>query len=385
MRIQTREFAREYDLFGCIQCGKCTGGCPMTLKTELNIRRIIYQTLVAGGSLDLSGFEVLWDCTTCNTCTMRCPKEVNPMEIIIGMRGVLVESGRIPSTVKTALQSVFTQGNPLTFARSDRAAWVGDLPVKRIADLAGEADFLYFVGCTPSYDPRLRPTTRTLAQVFDRAGLRFGILGEEEQCCGSEVRRLGEAGLFEMLTEDNMMQFEELGIHRLVTVSPHCYNAFKNDYPQNGWNLEVQHYTQLVADLIESGKLTFSGELRQADGSPVLVTYHDPCYLGKHNGVFDAPRTILRSIPGLKLVEMDRSREKSLCCEGGGGRMWLEGTNREEKLARRRVQEAVETGAQILATACPFCVLTLEEAVKLTGLEERIQVKEIMELVAEVL
>jgi len=379
MRIQVREFAHDNDLYGCIQCGKCTGGCPMTLKTELNIRRLIYQTLVAGRSFDLSPLEVLWDCTTCNTCTSRCPKELDPMEIIVAMRGVLVEGGRVPSTVKVALQSVFNQGNPLTFARSDRAAWVGDLPVPNIADLGEKADFLYFVGCTPSYDPRIHPTTTALVKLFERAGLRFGILGEEEQCCGSEVRRLGESGLFEMLTEDNMELFEQMGVQRLVTVSPHCFNVFKHDYPTNGWKLEAQHYTQLLANLLESGELAFSGELDR------VVTYHDPCYLGKHNGIFDPPRTILQAIPGVKLVEMDRSRERSLCCEGGGGRMWLEGTNREEKLAGRRVQEAVETGAQILATACPFCVLTLEEAVKLAGLEEKIQVKEIMELVEEVL
>jgi len=379
MQIQVREIAREFDLYGCIQCGKCTGGCPMTLKTELNIRRLIYRTLVAGRSFDLSDVEVLWDCTTCNTCTARCPKDVNPMEFIVGMRSALVEGGRVPATVKVALQSVFTQGNPLTFARTDRAAWVGDLEISDIADLGEEADFLYYVGCTPSYDPRIHPTTIALVSAFDRAGLSFGILGEEEQCCGSEVRRLGEAGLFEMLTEDNLELFEELGVHRLVTVSPHCYNVFKNDYPQNGWHLEVQHYTQLLAGLLASGRLSFSGELNK------VVTYHDPCYLGKHNGIFEAPRTILQSIPGVDLVEMDRSRERSLCCEGGGGRMWLEGTNREEKLAGYRVQEAVETGAQILATACPFCVLTLDEAVKLAGLEEKIQVKEIMELVAEVL
>jgi Fe-S oxidoreductase len=379
MKIQAREFAREYDLYGCIQCGKCTGGCPMTLKTQLNIRRLIYETLVAGRRFDLSDIEVLWDCTTCNTCTARCPKEVNPMEIIVGMRSALVEGGRVPSTVKTALESVFRQGNPLTFARADRAAWVGDRQIQNIADLGEEADFLYFVGCTPSYDPRIHPTTTALVSAFDRAGLSFGILGEEEQCCGSEVRRLGEAGLFEMLTEDNLELFQELGVQRLVTVSPHCYNVFAHDYPRNGWNLEVQHYSELLADLLHEGKLSFSGRL------DALVTYHDPCYLGKHNGIYDPPRTILKSIPGLELVEMDRSRERSLCCEGGGGRMWLEGTNREEKLAGRRVQEAVETGAQILATACPFCVLTLEEAAKLAGLEDRIQVKEIMELVAEVL
>ena len=379
MHIQARQFAREYDLYGCIQCGKCTGGCPMALKTDLNIRRLIYQTLVAGRSFDLAGIEVLWDCTTCNTCTARCPKEVNPMEIIVGMRSALVEGGRVPPTAKVALQSVFTQGNPLTFARSDRGAWVGDLQVPNITDVGEEADFLYYVGCTPSYDPRIHPTTKALVTTFEAAGLSFGILGEEEQCCGSEVRRLGEGGLFEMLTEDNLEVFQELGVHRLVTVSPHCYNVFKNDYPANGWDLEVFHYTQILADLLERDKLAFTSRL------DMQITYHDPCYLGKHNGVYEAPRTILQSIPGVQLVEMDRSRERSLCCEGGGGRMWLEGTNREEKLAGRRVLEAAETGAQILATACPFCVLTLEEAVKLAGLEDRIQVKEIMELVAEVL
>jgi Fe-S oxidoreductase len=379
MQLQVREFARQYDLFGCIQCGKCTGGCPMTLKTQLNIRRLIYQTLVAGRTFDISDIEVLWDCTTCNTCSARCPKDVNPMEVIIAMRSALVEGGRVPATVKTALESVFRQGNPLNFARSDRAAWVGDLPVKSIAELGEEADFLYFVGCTPSYDPRIHPTTRALVDVFNRAGLKFGILGEEEQCCGSEVRRLGEGGLFEMLTEDNLALFQELGVHRLVTVSPHCFNVFKNDYPQDGWQVTAQHYTEVVAELIRSGKLSFSGRV------DAVVTYHDPCYLGKHNQVFDPPRDILRSIPGVQLIEMERSRERSLCCEGGGGRMWLEGTNREVKLAGHRVREAAETGAEILATACPFCVLTLEEAVKLAGLEEKIQVKEVMELVTAAL
>lgn len=379
MQLQVREFAREHDLFGCIQCGKCTGGCPMTLKTQLNIRRLIYQTLVAGRTFDISDIEVLWDCTTCSTCSARCPKDVNPMEVIIGMRSALVEGGRVPATVKTALESVFRQGNPLTFARAERAAWVGDLDVKSMADLGEEADFLYFVGCTPSYDPRIQPTTRALVDVFNRAGLKFGILGEEEQCCGSEVRRLGEGGLFEMLTEDNLALFQELGVHRLVTVSPHCFNVFKNDYPQDGWQITAQHYTEVVAELIQSGKLTFTGRV------DAVVTYHDPCYLGKHNQVFDPPRDILRSIPGIQLIEMERSRERSLCCEGGGGRMWLEGTNREVKLAGHRVREAVETGAQILATACPFCVLTLEEAVKLAGLEEKIQVKEVMELVTAAL
>ncbi len=376
MRIESRQFARQHSLFACIQCGKCTGGCPVSLKTALNIRDLIYQVLVTGNGFEVDGIEVLWDCTTCSTCTVRCPKEVDPMEVVIGLRSAVVEGGRIPNTVKVALQSVFTQGNPLTFPREDRAAWVGDLPVRFLADEPG-AEYLYFVGCTPSYDPRVQKVTQALVRTFNQAGVEFGILGQEESCCGSEVRRLGEAGLFEMLVEENMELWQGYGVKKIVTTSPHCYNTLKKDYPSDG--LELMHYTQLVARLLEEGRLTFKGELNKT------VTFHDPCYLGKHNQIFDAPRAILQHIPGLKLVEMDRSREKSLCCEGGGGRMWLEGTNIEVRLAHQRVEEAVDTGAEILATACPFCVLTLDDAAKMRGLEERLQVVDIMDLVAQVM
>jgi Fe-S oxidoreductase len=301
------------------------------------------------------------------------------MEMLIGLRSAVVEGGRIPNTVKTALQSVFTQGNPLTFSREDRAAWVGDLPVRLWADNPN-AEYLYFVGCTPSYDPRIQKVTRALTQVFDRAGVDFAILGQEESCCGSEVRRLGEWGLFEMLVEENLELWQEYGIQKVVTTSPHCYNTLKGDYADYVTDdFEPLHYTELVARLIQDQRLTFEGSLEKT------VTYHDPCYLGKHNNIFDAPRLILQNIPGLQFVEMDRNRERSLCCEGGGGRMWLEGTNIEERLAHERVQEAIDIGAEILTTACPFCVLTLEDAVKIRGLEEQLQVVDVMELVSQVL
>jgi len=376
MQIKARQFAREHSLFSCIQCGKCTGGCPVNLKTELNIRELMYRVLVAGKKFEVDDIEVLWDCTTCNTCTDRCPKEVNPMEVVIGLRSAVVEGGRaVPGTAKVALQSVFNQGNPLTFSSEDRAQWVGDLEVRLLSDEPG-AEYLYYVGCTPCYDPRIQPISRALVRMFGQAGVDYGILGTEESCCGSEVRRLGEEGLFEMLVEDNMEIWEERGVKKLVTTSPHCFNVFIKDYPQNGF--EALHYTQLVAQLLDEERLTFTGELAKT------VTYHDPCYLGKHNQIFDAPRSILQRIPGLKFVEMDRSREKSLCCEGGGGRMWLEGTNIEERLAHQRIDEALGVGAEILATACPFCVLTLEDAVKIRGLEDKIQVADIMELLTQV-
>lgn len=341
----------------------------MARKTVLNIRSMIYHMLVEP-ELDVNAHQELWDCTCCFTCVERCPKDVRPAELIIGLRGQLVESGRIPETVGAALMGVFRQGNPTGIAREDRAAWANGTKIKAAQE---GCEVLYFVGCSPAYDPRVQSSTRALAKALAVAGLDFGTLGTEESCCGNEVRRMGEEGLFEMLVEENGELFRSTGASRLVTTSPHCFNTFKNEYGLDG--IEVLHYTQLIAELIEQGRLDFSNKVEKT------VTYHDPCFLGKQNHIFDEPRAILKAIPGVELVEMDRNRERSLCCEGGGGRMWAEGTNLEERLAFQRVHEAAETGAEILAVACPFCLLTLEDAVKVQELDEQLQVMDIMELV----
>jgi len=374
LQIESRQFSKEHGLFACIQCGKCTGGCPMALKTKLNPRMLIYRMLVAGDGFNLEGREELWDCTTCSTCYSRCPKQVNPMEAVIALRSAIVEKGRVHPNVKTALESTFRHGNPLTMPREDRGKWVEDLEVKRMAD---GAEYLYFVGCSPSYDPRVQHVARAIVRLFQQGGVDFGILAEEESCCGSEVRRLGEAGLFEMIAEENQELFKGVGAGKLFTTSPHCFNTFKNDYPGNG--IQVQHYTQVLAGLVEQRALEFSKKVEKT------VTYHDPCYLGKHNNIFDEPRDVLRGIPGVKLVEMDRSRQKSLCCEGGGGRMWLEGTNPGTRLAQWRVQEALDTGADILATACPFCLVTLDEAVKHLNAQDRLRVMDVAEIAVQAL
>ena len=352
----------------------------MARKTTLNMRSLIYQMLVEP-ELDVEKHPELWDCTSCFTCVERCPKDVRPAELIIGLRGELVEGGRIPETIGAALMGVFRQGNPTGMAREDRAAWAdggdpGDRSGRgRIEVKAAQegCEVLFFVGCTPAYDLRAQSSTRALARALKAAGVDFGTLGTDESCCGNEVRRMGEVGLFEMLVEENGELIRSVGASRMVTISPHCFNTFKNEYGLD--EMEVLHYTQLVAELIEQGRLKFSKEVNKT------VTYHDPCFLGKQNHVYDEPRAILKAIPGLKLVEMDRSRERSLCCEGGGGRMWAEGTNLEERLAFQRVHEAAETGAEILAVACPFCLLTLEDAVKVQGLDSRLQVMDVMELV----
>ncbi len=381
MALQTARLAEQLELFGCIQCGKCTGGCPVARKTTLNIRTLIYHMLV-DSNMDVDAHKDLWDCTSCFTCVERCPKDVQPAELIISLRGELVESGRIPETVGTALMGIFRQGNPSGIAREDREGWAEGMEesLERAKQAAQEGcDLLYFVGCIPSYDPRIHPVARALLRTLERAGLNVGTLGSQESCCGNEVRRMGEVGLFEMLVEENGELFRSVGPRKMVTTSPHCLNTFKNEYGLG--EIEVVHYTQLLAGLIDEGELTFPGTILAEGEDEKTVTYHDPCFLGKQNQIFDEPRAILKAIPGVKLVEMDRNRERSLCCEGGGGRMWVEGTNLEERLAFQRVEEAAETGAEILAVACPFCLLTLEDAVKVQGLDEQLRVMDIMELV----
>jgi Fe-S oxidoreductase len=390
MALETAKIAEQLELFGCIQCGKCTGGCPVARKTTLNIRRMIYRMLV-DSTMDVDSHQELWDCTSCFTCVERCPKDVQPAELVIALRGELVEGGRIPETVGAALMGIFRQGNPSGMARQDREQWAEGMEasLEKAKRAAQEGcDTLYFVGCIPSYDGRVQPVARALMRTFESVGLDVGTLGTDESCCGNEVRRMGEVGLFEMLVEENGEVFRGIvrgaGARRMVTTSPHCFNTLKNEYgldDEDGHPIEILHYTQLLAHLIEEDTLRFRGGVQSEHGDDRLVTYHDPCFLGKQNQVFDEPRAILEAIPGVELVEMDRNRERSLCCEGGGGRMWVEGTNLEERLAFQRVEEAAETGAEILAVACPFCLLTLEDAVKVQGLDEQLQVMDIMELV----
>jgi Fe-S oxidoreductase len=381
MGLSEQTFAEKFDLYGCYQCGKCTGGCPVSLKSKLNIRKLMIEGIL-GKNLDhLSEKEELWDCTTCKTCTIRCPRGMKPMDLIIGMRGILVEEGQIPKTIIDALENVYKHGNPWGKPKNKRAEWTKGLPEEvKVKDFSrGErAEFLFYVGCAASFDPRIQEIAKALAISFQRAGIDFGILGNEEQCCGNEIRRMGETGLFEELADANMKRFGSYQVERLFALCPHGFNALKNEYPKG--NFEVLHATQILAKRLEEGKLSFSKEIKK------VVTYHDPCSLGKQNAIFDEPRMLLQAIPGLTFKELDRSRERSLCCEGGGGRMWVESSSeRGERLAEVRVKDAVELGAEILATACPFCVLTLEDAVKTSGHEGHLKIMDVMELMREVL
>jgi Fe-S oxidoreductase len=371
--------AQKFDLYGCFQCGKCTGGCPVSLKSKLNIRRLMIEGIL-GRNLDRIGEKVeLWDCTTCKTCTLRCPRGLKPMDLVIGMRETLVEEGHIPKTLIDAMENTYKHGNPWGKPKNKRTEWLKGLPEDlKVKDFSqgDHAEFLYFVGCTASSDPRIQEIAKALVHCLKKSEIDFGILGNEEHCCGNEIRRMGEAGLFDMLVEENVKRFESYQIEHVFTMCPHGFNVLKNEYPQG--KVEILHTTQLLAKHLEQGKLSFTKELNK------VVTYHDPCFLGKQNGIFDEPRLLLRAIPGLTFKELDRSRERSLCCEGGGGRMWVESSSETgQRLAEIRVRDAVELGAEVLATACPFCTLTLEDAVKTSGHEDKIRVMDVTELLAE--
>jgi Fe-S oxidoreductase len=379
MEASEETVAQKLDLYGCYQCGKCTGGCPVSLKSRLNIRRLMIEGILGRNLEHLSERLELWDCTTCKTCTLRCPRGLKPMDLVIGMRGSLVEEGHIPKTLIEAMENSYKHGNPWGKPKNKRTEWTKELPEDlKVKDFSqgDRAEYLYFVGCTASSDPRIQQVAKALAFNLQRAEVDFGILGNEEQCCGSEIRRMGESGLFEELVEKNVERFDNYRIERIITSCPHGFNVLKNEYPQG--KFEVLHTTQLLAKKVEEGKLSLKQEIKK------VVTYHDPCFLGKQNSIFDEPRMLIKAIPGITFKELDRSRERSLCCEGGGGRMWVESSSEAaERLAETRVKDAAELGAEIIATACPLCVLTLEDAVKTSGHEEKIRVMDVAELLAE--
>ncbi len=376
MTTESQTFTEKYDLLGCIQCGRCTGGCPVTVRADLNVRQFVNDAYDEEKLDELARLSEIWDCTACHTCAVRCPKGLKPLEVLIGLRSLIVESGKVEPTVRDALQSVLLEGNPWEKSRATRQDWMEGLDV-RIAEPGEHVKNLFFVCCTNAYDPRVQVTAKNLIKVLNKAGVDYAFLPEDESCCGSEVFTIGEEGLFEMIVEDNTEFLNEFSADRIVTLSPHCFTTYRTHFPD--LKMPAIHYTQLLDELIEEGKLAWTGEL------PKKIVYHDPCYLGKQSGVFDEPRRVLKSIPGVELLEFDRSRERSLCCEGGGGKMWVESESKKERLADTRIKDAKALEADIVAAACPFCVLTLEDAMKGLGYEEEMRVAEIMELLGELI
>jgi Fe-S oxidoreductase len=353
----------------CIQCGKCTGSCPESGKTPFNIRMIVRKKQF-GRELDET---IPWYCTSCGACTLRCPRDVKPSEVIIEARSAFVEEGRVPASLQKALENTAVQRNPWGRSRGKRGAWAEklDFEVPHVSET--ESKRLLLACCIQAYDPRCMVIPSNVARIFNNAGYEFGILGEEEACCGNEIRRIGETGLFEELVEENSAVFEEYGVKEIVALSPHCMNTLKKEY--GDLKIKVSHYSEILAGLIREGTL------KPVTPYVKKVIYHDPCFLGKQNNIFDEPRAILNAIDGLQLMEFSRLRETSLCCEGGGGRMFFEAEGSHERNSDVRVKEAIEKGADIIATSCPFCVMTLEDP----ATEKGIVVKEISEILVETL
>ena len=385
------------DLDACTRCGRCQDGCPahqsgkilspkkvtQDLKTQMEQGWSLFFKAKTQASeelessdyapvVDVVSPEALWDCTTCGACVEACPVYVEHIDKFIDMRRneVLTERG-IPETVQETLRNMEIRGHPWRGAESLREDWAKGMEIKVFSG-DSNIDWLYFVGCTGALVDRNMIATQAFARLLQQARINFGILGNEEGCCGDPARRMGHELQFQMMAQQNIEFMKNYGVQKIVTHCPHCYNTLKHEYPQFGGDFEVWHHSELLKHLTNNGALKFSKGVNR------VITYHDPCYLGRHNNMFDGPRDLLRSIPGLDIVEMERSEERSFCCGGGGGHAWM-----EEPVGRRinqmRLEQAMETGAEVIGLACPFCMQMMEDAI--TNLESSMKAMDLSELI----
>ncbi|NJN41935.1 MAG: (Fe-S)-binding protein [Flammeovirgaceae bacterium] len=360
----------------CYQCGQCVPVCPVNQVGHYGPLRI-HRELQIG--VDLITSDELWKCTTCSQCLRVCPKEVDMIKIIPAIREQAVLEGHVPEELQQAFTNTFEYGNPLGESQRKRADWVqqAGVPVPIMKDKK-EADLLWFVECYPSYHQRGKEASAALAKILNKLQADFGILGIEEKCTCDSQRLAGEVGLFEEFAADNIKTLKRYKFNKILVTDPHALNAFRKEYPKHGGEYDVIHYTTFLAPLVN--KLGLKNKL------DYKITFHDPCYLGRHNGEYEAPRNLIKALPGVEMVEMGRCREQSYCCGGGGGGMWLDGFMSDhvnERLSENRVKEAVETGANVLAVCCPYEVSRFEDAVKSTGNEGKLLVKDIAELLLE--
>lgn len=391
-KVEEFSWKRLFDTFSCIECGRCDDVCPAYLTEKplspkwliVNTRELLLEEtdrLLSGEGTSRSlvgtviSEEALWACTTCGACMEVCPMKIEQMFDIVDIRRseVLME-GRFPTELNAAFTGMERQFNPWGLPPTDRMAWAEGLEVPTLAENP-EAEILYWVGCAPSYDERAKKIARAFVRILRAAGVNFAVLGTEEKCTGDPARRAGNEYLYQMLAGENIQTLNRYGVRKIVTTCPHCFNTLKNEYPDMGGRYEVLHHTAFIARLLEENRLKL-----RADGLPAL-TFHDPCYLSRHNGLTEAPRAILQRLT-TDLREMERSGKKNLCCGAGGARMWMEETI-GTRINVERSREALETGAEVIATACPFCMTMMEDGVKAHEAEGRVRVRDIAELVAE--
>jgi Fe-S oxidoreductase len=399
-KIQDFTWKQLLDLCACTWCGRCQANCPAhnsgkTLSPReviLNLKEHLLETSPAllnvkaatakdGHSKELIGGvvteEEIWACTTCGACQEVCPVNIEHVRKIIDLRRNLVLSqNKMPESAQLMLRNMQSRGNPWAGVQAMRLRgdWTNGLDVKLLAE-GDKIDTLFWVGCTGALVERNVKATLAMTRVLKAAGVDFGVLGDAETCCGDPARRAGYEFQFQIMAEQNIEIFKSHGIKEIVTFCPHCYNTLKNEYPKYGGDFKVVHYTQLIADLIKEGKIKLTKELNSK------LTYHDPCYLGRYNDVYQAPRQILQAVPKAKLEEMERSRNKSFCCGGGGGLMWIEEQPGTTKISHMRLEDVLKTGADTVVTACPYCLQMFEESIEHQGIQNKLKAMDLVEIV----
>jgi Fe-S oxidoreductase len=385
------------DFYSCADCGRCSDQCPANavgrplsprfLTTKARDYALQHYPIWGKAARSNNGHALIggiysedeiWSCTTCGACEAECPLLVEYIDKIVDLRRGMVDDGKVPQSLQKPLKALESRGNPFGKMEKKKADWVKakdfqQICTVRILNVDHSADALYFVDSITSYNDRIQAIGRATAQILDRAGENFGILGAAEKDSGHDVRRFGEETLFMALREHNTEAIKASGVERIVTSDPHAYNALKHDYKDMP---PVEHISEVIARKVQAGEI----KLKQVEDDNDVYAYHDPCYLGRHNGIYDAPRDVLDAIPGLKRVEMRRSRDRSFCCGGGGLALFYE-PKEDQRMGVKRVQMAAEAGASVIVTACPFCMVNMEDAIKVAGMEGKLTAIDLAELV----
>ncbi|GIK62193.1 MAG: 4Fe-4S dicluster domain-containing protein [Ignavibacteriota bacterium] len=395
--IEHLSWKQILDGYSCTECGRCTQACPAhTVGKSLNPKEIIVDIrrrtkdkapLIVDGVTESELFQktlvhdyvsdkVLWQCTTCMACVQECPVMIEHLDSIIDMRRdlVLTES-KFPSELNAVFKSLETNYSPWAFNPADRAKWAEGLGVKTMAE-DSNCEYLFWVGCAGSYDERYKKVSQSFSKLMQIAGVEFRILGTQEKCNGDTARRLGNEYLAQMFMMENVETLNHYKVQKIVTACPHCFHSLKNEYKQFGGHFEVYHHTELIDEMIASKKILLNGN-NNSD-----VTYHDSCYLGRYNEVYDAPRKSLSAVEGINLIEMSRNKDKGFCCGAGGGRLFLE-DDEGGRINEERTKEALATNAETIASACPFCMTMMTDGVKHFNKTEEVKVKDIAEIILE--
>ena len=402
-QIEHLDWKDLLDVYTCTECGRCQDACPAYAtekplspkKLNEEMREHLFEKtpwilkMAAQSNGDAAEYDgpafvgevihddTIWSCTTCKACEEACPLFIDFIDRFVEMRRHLVlEESRFPAELTNIFKNLENSGNPWGVALDDREKWTEGLDVPKISDAEGEVEYLIFVGCAGAFDQRSQKTLQSLVKILNSAGVNYAILGKEETCTGDPARRVGNEYLYQMMAMQNVETLNEKSFKKVITSCPHCYNTIRNEYRQLGGEYEVVHHTEVIDGLIKSGKIQLKNSLNQT------ISYHDSCYLGRHNDIYDAPREVLSAIPGVKLEEMPRSRNKGFCCGAGGGRMWLD--EAKPRVNQNRVDEAAEkTNAGLIGTACPFCSIMIDDGINETGRQESLVTKDVAQLVAE--